>query len=71
MIHDDEFSASERPPLLTIEQVAVRLQVSHSSVEHYIKLGRIPVIRLSERKRRISETDLEKFIDDMREQHSK
>ena len=71
MTHDDEFSASERPALLTIEQGAVRLQVSSKSVRRYIKQGRLPVIRLSERKHRISEADLEKFIDDMRERHSK
>lgn len=71
MTHDDEFSASEGPPLLTVEQVAVRLQVSSKSVRHYIKQGRLQVIQLSERKQRISETDLEQFIDDMREQHSK
>ena len=71
MTHDDEFSASEGPPLLTIEQVAVRLQVSSKSVRRYIEEGRLQVIRLSERKLRISEADLEKFIDDMRERHSK
>ncbi len=71
MTHDEEFLASEGPALLTIEQVAVRLQVSSKSVRRYIKEGRLQVIRLSERKLRISEADLEKFIDDMREQHSK
>ena len=71
MAHDDEVSAREGPPLLTIEQVAVRLQVSSKSVRRYIEEGRLQVIRLSERKLRISEADLEQFIDDMREQHSK
>lgn len=67
----DEFSAGEGPALLTIEQVAVRLQVSSKSVKRYIGQGRLQVIRLSARKHRISEADLEKFIDDMRKRQSK
>jgi excisionase family DNA binding protein len=71
MTHDEEFLASEGPALLTIEQAAVRLQVCSKSVRKYIKEGHLQVIRLSERKHRISEADLEKFIDDMRKRQSK
>ena len=67
----DEFSAGEGPALLTIEQAAVRLQVSSKTVRRYIGKGHLQVIRLSARKHRISEADLEKFIDDVRERHSK
>lgn len=63
-----EPDGQDTPPLLTIEQVAVHLQVSLRSVERYIKLGLLKVIRLSPRKRRVSQTDLEEFINRMREQ---
>lgn len=63
-----ELHGQDTPALLTIEQVAVHLQVSHRSVERYIKLGLLKVVRLSKRKRRVSQTDLEEFINRMREQ---
>lgn len=70
MTNDDDLSPRETPVLLTFEQVAVRLQVSHRSIERYVKQGLLSSIRLSARKRRISEADLEKFIIDMRERYS-
>ncbi len=60
----------ETPVLHTTEQVAVYLQVSCRSVERLIKSGLLPVIRISPRKRRVSQSDLDDFINRMRQHNS-
>ena len=72
MTRDQELDLDNQniPSLLTIEQVAVQLQVSRKSVERYIKAGLLIVIRLSPRKQRVSQSDLDDFINRMRQHNS-
>ena len=72
MTRDQELDLDDQDTstLLTLEQAATRLQVSRRSVERYIKAGLLTVIRLSPRKRRVSQSDLEDFIDRMRQHNS-
>ena len=59
-----------KPKLLTLEEVAVILQVSRRSVDRYIKLGHLTAVQISPRKLRVAEDDLDKFIDEMRRLNS-
>ena len=67
MIDDSDITDRTRPALLRPEEVAVILGVSLRTVTRYIKLGLIPVIRLSKRTRRVALSDLEEFVARMRE----
>ena len=72
MTRDQELDLDDQDTstLLTLEQVAVRLQVSRRSVERYIKSGLLTVIRISARKLRVSESDYDEFINRMRQSKS-
>lgn len=52
--------------LLTIEQVAKKLQVSKMTIYRYIKADRIIAYDLG-KEYRIKESDLEKFLEELRE----
>ena len=47
---------------LTVKQAAERLQVSTKTIERRMKDGSIPFYRLGEKLIRISQTDLEAYI---------
>jgi excisionase family DNA binding protein len=51
---------------LSAQIVAERLVISIKTVRRYIKNGKLPSIKIG-KLRRISEADLEKFIDDRKE----
>lgn len=54
---------SEDEPLLTVDEVAERLNVSTKTVRRWIKTGELPAYRLG-RQIRISEKDLRRFLRD-------
>lgn len=72
MTRDQELALDDQdtPSLLTLEQTAVQLQVSRRSVERYIKAGHLPGIRLGARTLRVSQSDLDDFINRMRQHNS-
>jgi len=51
--------------LLTVGQVAKRLQFSKMTIYRYIKAGKISAYKIG-KEYRIKESDLEKFLDEMR-----
>lgn len=51
--------------LLTIEQVAKRLQVSKMTIYRYIKTGKMTVYKIG-KEYRVKESDLEKFLEGTR-----
>ena len=51
--------------LLKLEDVAVRLGVSRTAVQNYIKDGRLKAVKVG-RSTRIREADLQKFIEGKR-----
>ena len=51
--------------LLTIEQVAKKLQVSKMTIYRYIKAGKITVYKIG-KEYRIKESDLDKFLEKSR-----
>lgn len=53
--------ATEKPPMLTPEQVAIRCQVHYRTVMNWIKSGELRAIRLV-RGWRIEQSDLEAFL---------
>jgi len=55
------------PRLLTILEVAEYLSVSRRSVEVWMHEGRIPVVRVGPRSRRVAEDDLLAFVQTARE----
>lgn len=56
-------------PLLTPEQVAERLGVSPHTVKHWLRTGRLPVVRVGQRGLlRCRESDLEAYIAAHREE---
>ena len=67
MDKDLDLTDSNVPILLTIEEVAVILSVSSRTVDRYIQLGLMEVIRLGPRMKRISLKDLETFIERKRD----
>lgn len=64
MSHQDESvdEETEQNQLLFIEEVAELLRVHTSTIYRWVRLGRLPVIRLSASTLRVDPTDLEKFI---------
>lgn len=48
---------------LTVKEVAERLRVSHDAITRLINRGRLPASRLSGKTLRISEADLDAFMD--------
>ena len=70
MEFETSHSGQENDHLLTLEQVAVQLQVSRRSVERYIKSGHLPAVRLSARKLRVLQSDVNEFIIRMRQHNS-
>jgi excisionase family DNA binding protein len=49
--------------LLTVQQVAARLQVSRTTVYKLIRAGHLVAIHPAARKTRVRPSDLERFID--------
>ena len=70
MEFETSHSGQENDQLLTLEQVAVQLQVSRRSVARYIKSGHLQAVRLSARKLRVLQSDLDDFINRMRQHNS-
>ena len=52
----------------TLDQVAEKLQVSRRSVNRWVAMGNLPVIRLSAQggSTRVAESDLRKFLEERR-----
>ena len=48
--------------LLTVEEVAQRLRVSIRSVRNLIRLGKIPIVRVTDRRIAIDENDVAAYI---------
>lgn len=48
--------------MLTVQQVALRLNVSQTSVYRWLRAGKLPAVKLGHRQVRIKEADLEAFI---------
>ena len=48
--------------LLTIEQVAEKLQLHKDTVRRYIREGKLPGVRISATVVRVKQSDLDKFI---------
>ncbi len=68
--HESESHDQDITDLLTFEQAGAQLKVSRKSIERFIKAGILPVIRLGPRTLRISQSDLDDFINRMREDNS-
>jgi excisionase family DNA binding protein len=49
--------------LLTVEEAAQRLSVGRSRMYELVESGKVPAKRLSGRRIRISEAELERYID--------
>ncbi len=67
---EQDLDDQDTSTLLMLEEVAARLKVSRRSVDRYIKAGLLIVIRLSPRKQRVSQSDLDDFINRMRQHKS-
>lgn len=52
--------------LLTIRQVAERMNVSKKTIYRRIKDGSLPVVKLSEKDFRIDEADLAAFVEKLK-----
>ena len=63
---DSSVLVSLSPQLLTIPDVARRLALSIRSVRTLIALGKLPVVRVSTRAVRITESDLAAFVAERR-----
>lgn len=50
--------------LLTIEQVAERLQLHSDTIRRYIRENKLPAVRISATVVRVKQSDLDKFIQD-------
>lgn len=48
--------------LLTVEQVAEKLQLHRDTVRRYIREGKLPSVRVSATVVRVKQSDLDKFI---------
>ena len=59
----DETSSNQPEPLLTAEQVALRLSVSEGTVNQWVKSGRIPVVKVG-KLNRFRREDIEAWIDE-------
>jgi excisionase family DNA binding protein len=68
--HDEDYLDRTNPQLLRLEEVAVILKISFRGVERFIAAGEIRVTRLSKRIRRVSITDLQDFVERMKENTS-
>lgn len=55
--------AQKSPRILTINQVAERLQVSYETVRHWLRTGTLKGFKIGGFIWRIKESDLEEFID--------
>lgn len=52
--------------LLTISEVARRLKISRDRAPEWLRQRRIPLLRLSPRRIRVRETDLQAWLDQKR-----
>jgi excisionase family DNA binding protein len=57
----DEKSSKAPEPLMTAEEVAAQLRVSEGTVNQWVKLGRIPVVKIG-RLNRFRRDDIEAYI---------
>lgn len=51
--------------LLTVKELAERLNVAPGSIYHWISQGRLPVVRFSKRCVRFREADVTKLLDEL------
>ena len=56
--------AQPKRRLIKLTTVAERLDCSIDTIDRFIRAGKLPVVRLPSGRRRISEEDLERVIDD-------